>query len=153
MSLRVCVCLLLGPAPPGGRLPPKTALLLLLLAPLPNDDVVMVIVGYHLLTQKHKRTERHMHAQTAKDNRMRANDGHARARQSLFPQHICLGLLFCVPVSMCVSLVGNAASRRAFATENGVVLIVVIGPPSNTETQTNRKTHARTDSKRQSHAR
>ena len=67
-----------------------------------------------------------MHAQTAKDNRMRANDGHARSRQSLFPQHICLGLLFCVPVSMCVSLVGNATSRRALANES---VIIIIGCP------------------------
>ena len=115
------MCLLLRTPPPDGRLQTKAVLLLFIFI-----IIVVAIVGYPLLTHKHKRTQRHMHAQTAKDNRVRANYGHARAHESLFPQRLCLGLLFCVPASMYVSLVGNAASRRAFATENGVV---IIGPP------------------------
>ena len=90
-----------------------------------NENRVIVIIGCPLLTHEHKQTQTHMHAQTAKDNRTRANDGHARAHQSLFPQHICLGLLFCVPASMSVSLVGNAIYRQAFATENGVIIVVI----------------------------
>ena len=108
-------------------------------------------------TRTHTHTHTHTHTNSnatgnkrmltnsnaTEDKRMLANYARARAQQSLFPQHICLGLLFCVPASMHVSLVGNAASRRAFATETTVIIFVVPLRDANTHkrTQTNTHTH------------